>query len=192
MKDKLILVDCDGVLLDWGYAFDCWMNREGYTIVDSTAYDCAVRYNIDLKDVQRLIRFFNESASIGYLPPFRDAMYYIKRLHKKHGYVFHCITSLSHDPYAQKLRDSNLKLLFGSTAIEKTIYLGCGAPKHDVLDLYKGTECYWIEDKAENADVGHERGLNSILMAHDHNRDYSGPAIRLGNWEQIYNRIIGQ
>ena len=67
-----------------------------------------------------------------------------------------------------------------------------GAPKNDVLDSYRGTECYWIEDKAENADVGAERGLNSILMAHDHNRDYVGPAERLGNWEQIYNRIIGQ
>ena len=26
--DKKIIVDCDGVLLDWAYAFDVWMDPE--------------------------------------------------------------------------------------------------------------------------------------------------------------------
>ena len=28
--DKKIIVDCDGVLLDWAYAFDVWMGEHGY------------------------------------------------------------------------------------------------------------------------------------------------------------------
>ena len=28
--DKKIIIDCDGVLLDWAYAFDVWMGEHGY------------------------------------------------------------------------------------------------------------------------------------------------------------------
>jgi len=192
MKDKVILVDCDGVLLDWGYAFDCWMDREGFVLRDTSNYDCAVRYGIPKREVQTLIRHFNESASIGFLPPLRDAMYYVKQLHEKHGFVFHCITSLSNDPFAQKLRERNLAKIFGETVFEKVICLDCGADKDTALDKYKGTGCYWVEDKMENADAGAARGLTPILMAHEHNVDYKGPAIRVGKWKQIFNIITGE
>ena len=190
-KEKVILVDCDGVLLDWGYAFDCWMDREGYTVQDTSVYDCAVRYGIAKPDVQRLIRHFNESAAIGFLPPFRDAMYYVKQLHEKHGYVFHCITSLSSNMFAQRLRERNLAKIFGDTVFEKVVCLDCGADKTEALAPYEFSGCYWIEDKPENADVGASFGLQSILIAHDHNVDYKGPAVRLNKWKHIYERIVG-
>jgi hypothetical protein len=191
MKDKVILVDCDGVLLDWGYAFDCWMDRAGFVLKDTRVYDCSVRYGISRARVQEIIRHFNESAAIGFLPPFRDAMYYVKQLHEKHGYVFHCITSLSSNQFAQKLRERNLAKIFGETVFEKVVCLECGADKEEALDVYKGTGCYWVEDKVENADVGAVRGLRSILMAHDHNVDYKGPAVRVNKWKEIYERITG-
>ena len=28
--DKVILTDCDGVLLNWEYAFHCWMDAHGF------------------------------------------------------------------------------------------------------------------------------------------------------------------
>ena len=31
LKDKVILTDCDGVLLDWVYSFDNYMKEHGYT-----------------------------------------------------------------------------------------------------------------------------------------------------------------
>ena len=52
---------------------------------------------------------FNESAAIGFLPVLRDAMYWVKRLHEQHGYTFVCITSLSLDENAAKLREMNLQ-----------------------------------------------------------------------------------
>ncbi len=55
----------------------------------------------------------------------------------------------------QKLRTQNLNLLFGEVIMGTSfIYLPCGADKDEVLDKYKGTECWWIEDKPENAEVG--------------------------------------
>jgi hypothetical protein len=82
-------------------------------------YNIGERYGIGHDQGRKLIKIFNESAAIGFLPPLRDAMYYVKRLHEEHGYVFHCITSLSLDPAAGKLREMNLAKLFGKTAFEK-------------------------------------------------------------------------
>ena len=38
MKNKVILTDCDGVILDWVYAFDQWMARHDYKIIDNSQY----------------------------------------------------------------------------------------------------------------------------------------------------------
>ena len=189
MKDKVILTDCDGVLLDWEYAFDQWMKRHGYTVVETGNYQMDIKYGLDRKETKRLVRMFNESAWIRKLPPLRDAMHYARKLHVEHGYVFHAITSLSNDQYAQHLRTKNLREMFGDTVFEKYVYLDTGADKDEVLVEYKNTGCWWVEDKPENADCGIRFGLNSILIDHDHNQDYAGKAIRVTNWKEIYNLI---
>lgn len=192
MKNKVILTDADGVLLDWEYAFDQWMKRHGYTVVETGNYKMDVKYGLEYDETKRLIRMFNESAWIRKLPPLRDAMYFVKKLHVEHGYIFHAITSLSNDQYAQHLRTKNLREMFGDTVFEKYVYLDTGADKDDVLEDYRDTGCWWIEDKPENADVGLSVGLNSILMDHDHNQSYKGGAARVRNWREIYNIITGE
>jgi|TARA_B100001093_G_scaffold120446_1_gene113211 FMN phosphatase YigB (HAD superfamily) len=191
MKEKVILVDCDGVLLDWVYAFTQWMDRHGYKL-DPNAdkiYSINQRYNIEKIEGKRLVRMFNESAVIRKLPPLRDAMKYVKKLHEQHGYVFHAITSLSNDQYAQHLRTKNLIELFGPTPFEKYVYLDTGADKDEALEEYRDTGCYWIEDKPENCDVGSKMGLESLLVAHEHNANYKGHATRVQNWKEIYKII---
>jgi len=133
---KLILTDCDGVCLDWEWAFNVWMGEHGFEEVTGSKlnYDMSIRYGIPREQVVNLIRFFNESAAIGFLPSHRDAMYYIKRLHEEHGYRFHAITSLSLDPNAQNLREMNLRKLFGNTAFERIVCLDTGAHKDDALE----------------------------------------------------------
>lgn len=192
MKDKVLLVDCDGVLLDWEFAFDQWMKRHGYIVREEGNYLMDVKYDIEKTEAKRLIRMFNESAWIRKLPPLRDAIHFVKKLHVEHGYIFHAITSLSNDQYAQHLRTKNLREMFGDTVFEKYVYLDTGADKDDVLLEYEGTGCWWIEDKPENADVGIDYGLNGILMDHKHNQNYDGEAIRVRNWKEIYNIITGE
>ena len=134
---------------------------------------------------------FNESAWIRKLPPYLDAIKYVKKLHQEHGYIFHAITSLSNDDYAQHLRTKNLIELFGPTVFEKYTYLDTGADKDEALARYKDSGCIWVEDKPENADVGIQAGLDSILVDHQHNKDYSGDAKRVYNWKEIYNYVVG-
>jgi hypothetical protein len=192
MKNKIILTDADGVLLDWEYAFDVYMQQHGFTKQDggNLKYNIGARYGIDIEQGKRLIKIFNESAHMGFLPPLRDAMFYVKRLHEEHGYVFHCITSLSTDENAQELRRMNLRKLFGATAFEKFIFLGTGADKDQVLEQYRDSGLWWIEDKIVNCQVGTSLGLNSLLMEHGHNMDFDDPKIpRVKNWKDIYERI---
>ena len=191
-KNNLILVDADGVLLDWEYAFSIWMEEHGFVKQDGHQfeYDIGNRYGIDREQGKKLITMFNESAAIGFLPPLRDAMYYVKRLHEEHGYVFHCITSLSTDVNAGRLREMNLRKLFGRTAFEGITCLATGADKDSALESYRGSGLWWFEDKIENAIVGHEMGLNSVLVEHGHNMTFEHPNIpRVKNWKEIYHLI---
>ena len=197
--DKVILTDCDGVLMNWEYAFNVWIQRhiygdqrQGFKMVKDgeNHYDMGLRYGLSSDVKKALVKSFNESAAIGFLPPLRDAMYYVDLLHRKHGYVFHMLTSLSLDPAAQALRIQNTKKLFGETAFEKFAFADCGADKDDILAPYKDTGYYWIEDKIENAELGAELGLESIVMEHGHNmNDKRFPNMK--NWKEIYEHVVG-
>lgn len=192
MKNRIILTDVDGVLLDWEYSFDVWMRQHGFNKVDggNLKYNIGTRYGIDTEQGVKLIKIFNESAHMGFLPPLRDAMYYVKRLHEEHGFVFHCITSMSTDENAQELRRMNLKKLFGETAFEKFVFLATGADKDDALEPYRNSGYFWIEDKIINAKVGHNLGLKSILMEHGHNMDADVAFPKVKNWREIYDIIV--
>jgi hypothetical protein len=167
------------------------MEQHGFAKTEGSEfeYDIGLRYNIGHEQGRKLIKMFNESAAIGFLPPLRDAMYYVKRLHEEHGFVFHCITSLSSDVNAQRLREMNLSKLFGNTAFEKIVCLETGADKHDALEPYRDSDCWWVEDKPENADLGHQMGLRSILMEHGHNMNHECPYPVVTNWREIYEII---
>ena len=191
-KDRVILTDVDGVLLDWEFAFHTWMEEHGHTTQKGykLVYSIHKRFGIPRRDGERLIEIFNESASIGFLPPLRDAMYYVKKLHEEHGFMFHAITSLSLNRHAIRLREQNLAKLFGETAFEKVICLDTGADKDEALEPYIGSGCWWVEDKVKNAEVGLDMGLNSVIMEHGHNMDYQGKAVLVKNWKELYNLII--
>jgi hypothetical protein len=192
MKDKVILTDCDGVLLDWEYSFSIWMTQHGFSRINPLKYNIGAAYGIPADQGKKLVTIFNESAAMGFLPALRDAMYYVKRLHEEHGFVFHCITSLSKDENAQELRRMNLRKLFGKTAFEKFVFLDTGADKDQALEPYRNTGCFWIEDKIQNADVGLKMGLVPLLVEHGHNMDNPTPYYRkVKNWQEIYNIVTG-
>jgi len=148
-----------------------------------------VHYGVEKAEMKKLIRFFNESAAIGFVPPHKDAMKYVRKLHEEKGYVFHMITSLSHNRYAQELRTNNIKKLFGETTFERFVYLDTGADKDDILAEYEGSGLLFVEDKQENAWVGAELGLNSILMEHEHNKNESDNFLIVKNWKEIYEML---
>ena len=188
--NKVILTDADGVLLNWEYAFCCYLEQRGYTQIENGnwEYDIAKRFGISRNEAIKHVKVFNESAAMGFLPALRDAMYYVKRLHEEHGYVFRCITSMSLDPNAYKLRKMNLEKLFGENTIDQLVCLDTGADKDEALEPYRDSGLYWVEDKLSNAQLGLDLGLTSILIEHGFNMNDDIPEgmQKVVNWKEIY------
>lgn len=189
---RTILVDCDGVLVDWETKFHNWMRRHGYLLRDDAEQHYRVSdrfHDITYQESKRLTRFFNESAAIANMPPLRDSVYWVKRLNWKMGFRFHVITSLSHDPDAQYLRRHNLLNLYGDI-FDRVLCLDTGSDKDEILEQYRDTGCWWIEDKPENAMAGLVVGLKPILMKQGHNQRFSHAEIPVApDWQTVYSII---
>ena len=193
LTDKIILTDCDGVILDWEYHFTKWMKLRGMVLWHENEYDIAKRYEIEKPQAKALVKMFNESAHVAFMKPLHDSVKYVRKLHEEHGFLFHCITSLSDDIHSHKLRQYNLENIFGKNIFERIICLPCGARKDKYLtEYYNNTEAYWIEDKVENAEDGVDAGLKSILYGHPYNAEYVGDIPRFCSWKEIYNHITGE
>ena len=186
----IILTDCDGVLLSWVQSFEWWMKRKGYKQKEISYY-VSKQYGIPKEMAIELTQQFCESAEIGFLPPLRDAIKYVRKLHEEHGAVFHCITSIGTEPCAVKLREMNLSRLFGEGVFERILCLPCGADKTEALKRYEGSDFAWVEDKLENANLGAKMGLRSFLINHPYNATgvVHDDVTRVNNWEEIYNYI---
>lgn len=192
---NVILTDIDGVVLDWETAFHTWMEHQGYQ-GNRLTYCIGENFSISREVAKEKIRTFNASAAIGFLPPLRDAQPFLRKISDTYWYTFIAITSLSNDPYAQKLRTRNLKKLFGEDTFSEYIYLDTGADKDDILkemgEKYPGA--IWLEDKPENYLAGEKTGLNSYLMEHKHNMDLPkeiyGESVRyVRNWREVYKML---
>ena len=189
MNKNLILTDCDGVLFNWEKSFINWMTEQGFN-ADPTdnSYDMHKRFGERKAKIKQLVREFNNSAWIGFLGPHKDAVDGVARLAEK-GWKFGAITSLSEDTYAKKLREYNLKELFGDV-FEFVVCIDTGADKDEALLPYKDSGLYWIEDKPENAKLGADFGLNTIMLRHQHNANFSYDGVHVvDNWAQIVNYI---
>ena len=187
--DKRIILDCDGVLLDWAYAFDVWMVEHGYSKISNTNqyYEQTRRYGISQVEAVSQIKRFNESGCVGFIPAFRDSVEYVTKLSEL-GWKFEVISCLDKDKYAQKLRQKNLLHLFGDVFdfIDCALDFTVGKEQY-LLDRYKGKNYYWIEDSVDHAESGKRVGLNSIVMDHPYNKDWDGPRVK--NWKDIYQII---
>jgi len=183
----IILTDVDGVLLSWVHSFEWWMKRKGYKKKELSYY-IDKQYGISKKQAKVLVEHFCESAAIGFLPPLRDAIKYVRKFHEEHGAVFHAITSFGEERYAMQLREQNLKRVFGENVFERIHCLPCGADKNEALKRYQGSGWIWVEDKTENANLGAEMGLQSFLMSHQYNwnQPLDDRVTRVDTWKEIY------
>lgn len=185
---KVILTDCDGVLVNWDYAFKGYMMSHGYKVETETEYCMGQTFGIDPDHAFEMIQRFNESAAIANLPPMRDAIKYVRKLHEEHGYIFHVITTVGNSEDTIRARKTNLENLFGKTAIAKIDCLDHEESKTTCLEHYKDSGCFWLEDKPSNAVIGADLGLKSILIHHTYNSYFNNPSVgRIVTWKNLYN-----
>jgi uncharacterized HAD superfamily protein len=193
MKEKHILTDCDGVLLNWNRSFEKFMADQGHPVLQDQVheYDIHLRHGLTYEMQWKYIREFNESPIIRELFPLSDAVEQVKELYAE-GFKFTVITSLSNNPESKKYREENLKYLFGNI-FKEIICLPTGSDKRSTLEQWKDSGLFWIEDHANNAVAGYELGLNSILIRHPYNQEFDTDNFHIvGNyrpWKQISSII---
>tara|TARA_B100001113_G_C20946953_1_gene551361 strand:+ start:215 stop:805 length:591 start_codon:yes stop_codon:yes gene_type:complete len=187
--NKIIAIDCDGVLLNWEQSFDDWMAFQGFPKHASDHYDVSMNYHMNKGQCEVLVKIFNESAWMKFLKPIEGAVENVKKLADL-GYKFHVITSQTLDKKANQLREENLKEVFGDV-FEQIECLDTGADKDEALSkIPEGT--IWIEDKPANAELGSRMGLVALLLDLPHNQVYNEDnslVQRIKNWTEIYNVI---
>lgn len=189
MKEKLILVDCDGVLVDWVWAFDMWMAKHGFKKQTSSEYSMSIAYGLEDKDAYRYIKMFNETVYLRNIPAFKDAVKYIRKLHEDFGCVFHVITALSNDDALVDARKANLYSLFGKSPFYKVTCTDSGEPKSKYLNFYKDSGCIWVEDHVNNYEAGRDLGLDALLVDHPYNQEVQ-ISDRVFNWKEIYGKYV--
>jgi FMN phosphatase YigB (HAD superfamily) len=180
--EKIILTDCDGVLLQWEDGFEQFVLSKGHSRVPDTQaeYSMAVRYNITVKKAQAYIKEYNESDAMSNLAPFADAVEYVSELASL-GFRFIAVTSLSDHPDAKTYRTHDV------------VCLEMGASKAHVLMRWADSGYFWIEDHMRQAEAGHEAGLRTVLINHPYNSHYKTDLFPIVSnetpWEEIYHLV---
>ncbi len=187
-----ILLDCDGVLLNWNHGFIQWMNRQGYKELETEWYSISKRYGIEKELAFQLVNHFNESADIGFLSVYKNADLALNELAVM-GYKFDIITALSIQYSSQALRCFNLGKEFPHIEFENIHFVDTGSDKLDLLkEKYNNTGLFFIEDKIANAEDGLRAGLRSLLIRNDHHTNETIPSNIpiFDTWRDIVDHII--
>jgi uncharacterized HAD superfamily protein len=187
-KDTIILVDVDGVLVDWLTPFKEFMAEKQYkeTIDMNEHYDLKKKY---LSFDGRVEEFNHNEEIIRNLKPIQGAVEVVKKLHYEHRYVFHAITCLSRDPRVQKARGENIRSLFGKTTFDEIICLNSDEDKLPILSKYNDSQCFWLEDHIENAQKGVECGLRTFLFDRPYNQMADNQSFRrVSGWHDFYKQ----
>lgn len=190
--DNVIVTDADGVIMYWEHGFHMWMVSKGYRETTNGSYNIEDKYGLTKEEADALVDAFNESAAMRRLPPIKDAIKYIRKLHEEHGYVFHCISAIPDTRDMYEARMENIENLFGKTAFERLTLCGHSSNKQELLKEYAGTGCFWVEDLHRNLKYGVDLGMRGILMDHHYNKhEETWQYTRVYNWRQIYDLITG-
>lgn len=194
MKQKIILTDADGVLVDWNTGFANWMTSRGYPQKPDTEseYSMAIRHGITTHEAHEFIKEFNESPAISDLKPFADSIPFVNKIANL-GFRFIVVTSISSHPNAKIHRTQNLKSLFGEV-FDDIHCIEMGASKANILlENWADTGYFWIEDHMRQAEAGWEAGLKTVLINHPYNRHFVTdlfPRVSYESpWEEIFNMV---
>jgi uncharacterized HAD superfamily protein len=192
-RSRLILSDCDGCLLSWYTRFEQYIRSQGErpTDVKMGEYLLSRRYGLTVEQSTKYVEQFNRSEYMSNLEPLIDAKKWVAKL-AEDGFRFVVISSMCDDPIPVRYRIQNLNDVFGDV-FDNVICLKQGSRKGHILEEWKDSGLFWIEDHCVNASDGNRLGLKSILVESAYNEGCSNDALirvpAANPWEQIYNII---
>lgn len=182
-----ILLDVDGVLLDWVTPFEKHLSRMSYRKI-AHKYSIEESHGLTNESAQWHLHHFNTSLDIASLQPILGAVDAVREL-VDHGFCLDIVSSISEDPRVHVLRKFNLLNVFGDV-FGKYHFLPCGSHKREILSQYE--PCWFIEDKPENTDDATRLGHRAILLNQKYNEHCFTLGPRFDTWSQIRNHILDE
>ena len=197
-----IILDCDGVLLNWRDSFNQWCIENGffkdynswpnwdYRYQPYIASDFAKIPGFDLT----LGKLFAESYHIAKLPPLPGA---VEAVHKMQaaGHTIKLISSFSNNYQSKKMREENLVNVFGEGVFQECVFLPFRSPKIDYLRAFNQQDhCVYVEDFEKHLDEAVEAGISSaccLLISNTFNHKHK-PEYRRGGWDSTVKFILGE
>lgn len=164
-----VLLDCDGVLLDWESGLEHHMKTHVTHIWDGEyknahAYDLMGRYHMSEQHAQMILHDFHTHAHFEHLAPLPGAQLAIHMLHKFCDLAV--ITACGTHKLTQHMRSENLKQVFGHVFT----HVHCTDTFEQKLNYLSEYEPgYWVEDHAQNAQLGTQVGHESYLITAPYN-----------------------
>lgn len=185
-----ILLDCDGVLLDWDhgiiYHAQAYMphlfNAERYNNQHWFLWD---RFGISKQESLELIKSFHTSDEYEFLQALPEAKEAIAHLSEK--FPLAIITACGTDPITHHLRSNNLINAFGNV-FEKIICTASSADKTRYLSEFPPS--YWVEDRGDNAHMGVFYAHECFLVDATYNQTYAHTNVtRINNLKDLVELI---
>lgn len=176
MAEQYVLLDADGVLLDWELGLKQFMQSHpvhSHTdTINEHAYDLASRYNMSVSDVNDLVQEFHTSTSFEHLQPLLGAVSAVKHLAEWFPLVV--ITACGTHPHTAHMRRKNLAHVFGDV-FEDVWLTDTFEQKNKYLAQYAPS--YWVEDHGGNAELGLKFGHTCMLVDAPHNQESVNPSV---------------
>ena len=190
LASRRLLLDADGVLLNWFEGFAAFASRElGVPLDPATlqSYSMSLWLGEHKHRALELIESFNGSDTHGFgqLRPVPGAVEAITDMHAS-GFELHVITSCTEDPMVAMLREQNLRNVFGDV-FEDIACLPMNADKQAHLEIHPPS--VWIDDHWPNLDAGRAAGHLPVLFdaCYNQQRADGGPDdyLRLQGWSAL-------
>lgn len=186
---KIILLDCDDVLLDWIGGFRKYMTVIlGRPIIGTPdSWNMGEWLGIPDDEVMYHIKAHNSGPCFGMLEPVAGAVEAIEALAETAE--LHVITSCDSSEAVHNMRLANLQEFFPPVFSSLTC-LDLGHPKTEALSKYKGeSDVVWVEDNLKNAMMGVELGFRTYMRRTAHNTPQEADSARSITWFTNWSEI---
>lgn len=189
---KTVILDCDGVLLNWRHSFTQWMTELGlfrtHNDWPETDYSFSAHRQPCSLSEKQLIEIFNSTYHIGKLPPIEDAVSAVQKF-QSYGYTIKVVTAFSSSYEAMKSRENNLIAVFGNV-FQEIVSVPFAASKKEWLSKQPKDSIY-VEDLHSHLEAAIDVGFDPkrcFLIPYKYNEDYKYPMQRK-QWHNLSRKI---
>lgn len=193
MKITHLLLDVDGVLLDWSGGFLRYMEVRGHPprSVTHRRWDMRCCFpTLDGQQIWNFINMFHHSEAYGELEPLPGAVSAARFLRMKlPNTKFVAITACGLDPRTIHLRTQALQQF----PIDEVHFVSPRQGKGEILAKFPADTSIMVEDKPENIDDVLDLGMRAIMIDHEYNQHYepeSGKFFRALGWGYAKDYIL--